>query len=186
MSRCIVALALLAGLASPALAQGYAIDKGAWVLDGTVSLTSQGGELYENSQGDRLTSLSLAPSVLYFVVPGLAIGGSLNLGYAAQGDNSATTIGVGPEIAYFFGAPESTVYPFVDGSVGYFSLNTEGADASGITFEAGAGIAAMLSPSVALIIQATYNIANVSVDQVNETFSGNQFGLQMGVAAFLF
>lgn len=186
MSRCMVVLALLAGLASPALAQGYAIDRGAWVLDGTISITSQGGELYENSQGDRLNSVSLAPSVLYFVVPGLALGGSLNVGYASQGDFSATTIGVGPEIAYFFGAPESSVYPFVDGSVGYFSLSTEGADASGITFEFGAGVAAMLSPSVALIVQGTYNIANVSVDQANETFSGNQFGLSMGVAAFLF
>lgn len=186
MSRYLVVLALFVGLASPALAQEYAIDKGSWVLDGTISFTSSGGELNENAQGDRLNSASLAPSVLYFVAPGLALGGTLDVGYSSQGDFSATTIGIGPEIAYFFGAPESSVYPFVASRVGYFSLSTEGFDASGITFGFGAGVSAMLSPSVALIIQGTYNVRNVSVDQLNETFSGNQFGLSMGVAAFLF
>lgn len=155
-------------------------------MDGTVSVTSQGGELYENTAGDRVNTVLLNPSVLYFVAPGVALGGELYVENASQGDVSVTTIGVGPTIAYFFGDSDSSVYPFVGANVVYSSLSTDGFDASGFGFGLAGGADFMLTESVAITAQLDYSIENLSVDQANEAFSGNTLRLMLGVAAFLF
>lgn len=180
-----VAVAVLV-LAFPAYAQEYAIDQGSFILDGTVSFSSDGGDLYENLEGDRSNTVLLNPSALYFVAPGVAIGGELLVEYASQGEFSATAIGVGPEIAYFFGEADSSVYPFLAASVSYVSLSSDFFDASGIGFGLNAGAAFMLTRSVAISGSVGYDLQNLSVDQADETFSGNTFRLQLGVAAFLF
>lgn len=182
------ALAVLAfvAIAAPLSAQDYAIDQGALVLDGTISYSSDGGELFENAEGDRANTALLNPSVLYFVSPGLAIGGELYVENASQGDFSVTTIGVGPELTYFFGGPESTVYPFLSAGLSYASLSSDFFDASGIGFGFGAGAAFMLTTSVAITGGGAYQISNLSVDQTDATLSGNTFRLELGVAAFLF
>lgn len=181
-----VAVFALLFIAGPVSAQDFAIDKGAFVLDGTISFNSDGGELFENVDGDRANTVLLNPSVLYFVAPGLAIGGELYVENASQGDFSVTTIGVGPEVTYFFGGPESTVYPFIAAGVSYASLSSDFVDASGIGFGFGAGAAFMLTSSVAITAGGSYEISNLSVDQTNETQSGNTIRLELGVAAFLF
>ena len=173
-------------IAAPVSAQDYAIDQGAWVLDGTVSYNSDGGELYENADGDRANTVLVNPSLLYFVTPGLAIGGALFVENFSQGDFSLTTIGIGPAVNYFFGEPESTVYPFLGASVAYASLSSDFFDASGIALGFGGGAAFMLSGSVAITAGGSYEISNLSIDQLDETQSGNTFRLEVGVAAFLF
>ena len=186
MLKYVVTLFAVLAIASSASAQGYAIDQGALVLDGTVSYSSDGGDLYEDADGNRVNTALVNPSVLYFVAPGLAIGGELYVENASQGDFSLTTIGVGPEITYFFGGPESTVYPYVSAGLAYASLSSDFFDASGIGFGFGAGAAFMLTNSVAITAGGSYDILNLSVDQVDETESGNTFRLEIGVAAFLF
>lgn len=186
MFRPLTAVSLVLALATTASAQDYAVDQGSLVLGGTVSFTSEGGDLNENADGDRANSLLLNPSVLYFVTPGLGIGGDLYVEYASQGDFSATAIGVGPEVAYFFGGPDSSVYPFVAGTISYVSLSSDFFDASGIGFGLSAGAAFMLTQSVALTAQADYEISNVTFEQTDNTESGNTFRLAMGIAAFLF
>ena len=186
MLKHVVALFAVLAVASSASAQDFAIDQGSLVLDGTISYSSDGGDLYENADGDRVSTALLNPSVLYFVVPGLAIGGELYVESASQGDFSLTTIGVGPEVTYFFGGPESTVFPYVGVNLAYASLSSDAFDASGIGFGFGAGAAFMLSNSVAITAGGSYEITNLSIDQVDDTQSGNTFRLELGIAAFLF
>lgn len=186
MRRYLVAFTLSLLIPSAAAAQDYAIDRGSMVLGGSVSWSSSGGELYENADGDRVNSLLLNPQVMYFVTPGFALGGDLLVERVSQGEFDATTIAVGPAASYFFGGPESSIYPFVGATVGYASTSSSGADASGIAFGGAAGAAFMLSRSVALTGAATYRVQNLSVDQVDESFTGNAFALQIGVEAFLF
>ncbi len=177
---------LVLAIAVPAAGQEYAIDKGSVLLDGTASITSQGGELYENAAGDRGNAILLNPSVLYFVAPGLAVGGDLYVENASQGDISVTTIGVGPTIAYFFGDSDSSVYPFLGATVNYTSLSADGFDASGFGFGLAGGADFMLTESVAITAQLDYSIENLSVDQADEAFTGNTLRVMLGVAAFLF
>lgn len=172
---------------SPVAAQAeYPSDRGSFVLGGSISWTNAGGELYENANEDRYNAVLLNPRALYFVAPGLALGGDLYVQSASQGDFESTTIAVGPAAAYFFGGAESTVYPFLAASVGYASMSSSGADGSGMTFGGSAGAAFMLSQAVALTLSGNYRIENISIDQADQSFSGNVFGLQIGVEAFLY
>lgn len=171
---------------STALGQDFAIDRGSFVLGGTVSVTSNGGELFENTEGDRLNSVLLNPFAMFFVTKGFAIGGDLFMEKASQGEESVTTLGIGPSVAYFFGGPQSEVYPFIGAGVEYANLSSTGFDASGFGFNFGAGAAFMIATNVALTAQADYGVLNFSVDQLDESFSGDRFGLRAGISAFLF
>lgn len=166
-------------------AQDYATDQGSFVLGGTASFSSQGGDLHEDADGDRLNTLSLNPYVLYFITPGLGIGGELGVARATQGDDDATTIGVGPTVAYYFGEAASTVRPFVEVHAGYQSISSDFFDASGWMVGGGGGAAVMLSPTVALTLSGVYEIQNVSVENFDDV-DGDEFRLEAGVAAFIF
>jgi hypothetical protein len=186
MRKHLLALILLAASAAPALAQTYAIDRGSIVLDGTVSYTSQGGDLYESADGDRLNTALLNPSVMYFISPGLAIGGDLYVERISVSDASLTTLGIGPAISYYFGEPESTVYPFVSANVVYANLSSDFGDASGFGVAFGGGAAFMLSRAVGLVAEAEYMLESLEIDGVGESTDGNTFRLGLGIAAFLF
>lgn len=177
---------VLLGLPGTLAAQGYATDRGSFILGGAASYTSQGGDLYENSDGDRVNTLTVNPYLLYFVSPGLGIGGEVALSRASQGDEDATTVGVGPTIAYYFGDAASRVRPFLQAGASYVSLSSDFFDASGWGVGGGGGIAFMLSEAVALTLEGVYEIQNISVDEFDEDVDGNEFRFQAGIAAFLF
>ena len=188
MTKFYLAVFVAAMLAIPASASGqtYATDRGAVVLGGSVRWSSSGGDLYENNEGDRYNSVLVNPRVLYFVAPGLGIGGNLYVESESQGDFNATTIAVGPAAAYFFGGPDSSALPYISGFLGYGKTTTSGWDGSGLSFGAGAGLAFLLSPSVALTAGAWYRLDNTTVDQLDQSFGGNTMALEIGVEAFLF
>ena len=185
MPRYLVVAVVLLALPPAASSQTFAIDQGAIRIGGTISFTSAGGELYGFDR-ERVNSAILNPSALYFVLPGFAVGGGLRVENTSQGDFSTTTIGIGPEAIYYFGNPDSRLYPFVGAGIGYSSLNAEGFDNSGVYYGFEIGAAFMLSESVALTTQMDYSIHHQSVDQLDESFTGTIFGLSVGVAAFLF
>lgn len=173
-------------LPMPLAAQDYAIDRGSVTLGGSVSWSSAGGDLYENTEGDRYNSILLNPWMLYFITPGLAVGGDLYVESESQGDLDAQTIAAGPAVAYYFGGAESKVYPFISGNLGYGKITTSVWDGSGLIFGAGAGAAFMLSQSVALTAGGTYRIRDLTINQLDQSFGGNTFALRLGVQAFLF
>lgn len=177
---------ILSFLAVPVAAQEGPIDPGSVVLGGSVGFTSSGGELYENAQGDRLNTLRLNPTALFFVASGLALGGDLFVQRQTQGDFDSTTLAVGPAVAYLFGDSESTVYPFISGTVGYASVTTSGMDGSGLAFGGSAGAAFMLTRSVAIRASGNYRLNNMSIDQLDESYSGDAVSLLIGVEAFVF
>jgi len=100
-------------------AQDYATDKGSFLIGGTASLSSSGSDFEDG----RTTALLLRPSAQYFVIPGLAIGGTVGWAYASFDESSLSTLSVGPRLSYFFGRSEQKIYPFVSASVGYSALH---------------------------------------------------------------
>lgn len=179
-------LLLLLSLPLTLSAQSYATDQGSFILGGSASYSSQGGDLYENFDGDRVNTLTLNPYLLYFVSPGLGIGGELVLSRASQGDDDLTTVGVGPTVAYFFGDAAATVRPFVEAHASYVSVSFGENDANGWGIGGGGGAAFMLSPTVALTLQGVYEVQSLSADGLDEDVDGNEFRLEAGIAAFLF
>jgi hypothetical protein len=133
----------------------YAIDKGSFVLGASGAFTSQGGDdLYGD---ERLTIFTVNGSLLYFVIPNLAIGGNFSILTESLGGESETLVMIGPEIDYFFGDIDSEVDPFIGGSFTYSNLS----DAFSATFiKFHGGIAYMITTHVGLVSQAYYQLEN--------------------------
>lgn len=184
MSKLCVMFLFLAAV--PLSAQQGPIDRGSMILGGSVGFSSSGGDLYEDAEGERLNAILLNPQALFFVSSGLAVGGELLVERQTQGDFESTSLAVGPSVAYFFGDNESSAYPFIRGTVGYASVTTSGLDGSGFAFAGSAGVAFMLTRSVAITASGTYRLDNVSIDQFDDTYSGDIISLLIGVEAFVF
>ncbi len=182
VSLCALAILVASG---PVSAQaGFPIQKGSVSLDGTANVSSS-----QFGDSDRTTTISAQPSALFFVADGLAVGATVSLARTSfGGDNTATSYGIGPTAAYFFGGPESTVYPFVSvgASFSRASFSGDGDDLSIFGGEVAGGAVFMLSRTVGLTGEAYYQAQSVSSDGFDDSFDGNEFGLRAGFVAFLY
>ena len=188
MHRLLFVLAALL-LAPGVFAQSYPIDKGSYLLGGAVSFSSQGGDLFTGNDSDRLTTVSVYPTFAYFISPGLALGGDVQFQKSSQGDFSSTTIGIGPSIAYYFGQPTTRTFPFIGASIGYTSLSFDSGDfgsdgINGYQFGVTGGLSHMIARNVALTGSLFYQ--NQTFSESGESASGDTFGFQGGVTAFIF
>lgn len=184
MRRSILSLALVLIPAALA-AQGGPIDPGSIVLGGSISFSNAGGDLYENADGDGVTTLTVNPRALFFVKRGLAVGGELVVSRTSQGDFEITTLGIGPAVYYFFGASGARYYPFVGATLAYTETSSDAFDASGLAFGGTAGIAYMLSESIAVTTALSYQVEELEIDGFDESEDGNRLSLDVGIEAFL-
>src|SRR5690606_21219063 len=94
--------------------QEYAVDRGSVLMGGSASFTNTGSD----DSDERTSRLLLQPRAQYFVAKGLAIGGSVTLSRYADDDDSSTTVGIGPQVSYYFGAAQrQRAYPFVSANL---------------------------------------------------------------------
>ena len=193
-----IPMLLLLVLPEAAQAQPYAVDHGSWIVGGSASFTSQGG-----NDGDRTTSVLLNPSAQFFVLPGLAVGGTLSLSYTSDDLFSTTGLGIGSAVSYYFGRGERTVYPFVSASLSIsdFSFKADGdqvgsnidVSTTGTTFDLSGGVTLMVAKNIGLTGEIFYLQQNLrsTGDEGSEIFFGtdfdvDMFGLRLGIAAFVF
>jgi hypothetical protein len=182
MKKIIIALiAVLIMLPAYSFAQkGYAIDKGVMLLAGSISFTSEGGDL----RGDeRATTFTINPAVGYFVIPHLAIGVGFNYTKYSYGDDDDTFLGIGPAAAYFLGDANSKMYPFVGASFVYGSVS-DSYTKTDIKFEVGS--AYMIAKNVAITGSAFYMLESYKPEGADESTSGNTFGIEFGVSTFIY
>jgi hypothetical protein len=188
----LLAAAGLLVAAAPAAAQSpsHAAGRGSILVGGSGSFSS----LKLDGETNRSTRVTLRPSALYFVVPHVAVGGSLIFDRLWNDGTHSTAIGVGPSIGYFAGGPEARVLPFVRAS-GLLQRSTGGGDGfpgvttSNIGFTASAGGVFLMSRHVGLSVAAYYSdlSSSTSVEGQGDIDSGaNEFGVELGIEAFLF
>ncbi|MFQ5572401.1 MAG: hypothetical protein ACE5G0_22230 [Rhodothermales bacterium] len=184
------AVALFACMPATAFAQTFAIDQGSFMLGGALSFTSRGGELYEDNNEDRLNALSLNPTLQFFLRRGIAVGGTILVSRTWQGDFSQSTFGIGPRISAFFGTPTLNAYPFLSLSPIYVSNTTDfgtgDISGSGFGVHLTGGAALMVARNVSVTIGLFYLYESNSFDELDDSFTGNTFGIEMGIAAFIF
>jgi hypothetical protein len=195
-SLCILALTLVF-LCGSAFAKSSPINAGRKMLSGNFVFSSMGGDLYESLDGDRATLIEFCPSVNYFVIPHLAVGGKLSVARASQGDSSDTSLGIGPQLLYFIGDTEprdyyeGVIYPFLGASLLYtrntakmewLGETTESTD-SLITIGLGGGVCVMLSDTIGFVLEANLAIDNMKPEE-GDSIGGNRINLLAGIAAF--
>lgn len=187
-------------------AQRYAFDEGSVRFGVSLNYANRGGELYQpiittsnlRIESDRVTEFSLRPSVAYFIFEGLAVG--VEGAYETFGQNdvnnvvaiaSATSWGVGPSVAYFFGGRQTSVLPFLSASYVYQSasreefLNNLRTRLSGTNLRVAAGLAVMFGKHAALNFEAFFRMDQREIANVGSR-RGNLFGIDIGASLFIF
>jgi outer membrane protein W len=190
MRSCIAISSLLVVLCvATADAQQHATDRGSIILAGDASIASSKSE----DDDDRTTSILLAPSIQYFLQPGLAIGAQLTFGHSSNGDFSTSVYGIGPRVSYYFGQGARTSRPFVSAGFAFTKVNADADIAGDADFSAReltlrAGILFMLSNAVGLNPHVYYQTTTSRFDVAigEREFNTNTFGLAVGVSAFVF
>lgn len=170
--------ALLATLPAAAQAQSHATDRGSMLLGGSAGFSSHGYRVEGVEEQERATVLHFMPSVQYFVLPGLALGGDVNVTRYSNRDGSSAQYGVGPAVSYYFGGPEKSVLPFLSGSLLY--LRSSANDDSQTGYSASAGAVFLFNRSVGLRGSLYYN--GWSMEDVRS----NTYGVGIGFTAFAF
>lgn len=115
MKRIIIAVVALAALSTTVF--GGNVDAGRIEIGGSAGIST-------STDKNGGSSFSLFPFAMFYVAPGLALGGSA--GFSTYGANhySGTTIGIGPRVAYYFDIGNPTLYPFVAGGVSFTHSST--------------------------------------------------------------
>ena len=169
-------------------AQYYAVDKGAVTVGGEISFASAGGDLNEVN-GEKATLMLLNPSLGYFFMPNVCIGGELLYASTSQGDSKVTGLGGGPFAAFYIGDEYSRMYPFIGASLMLVSGQTENGEVtleeSQMDIKFCVGATMMAAKNVGLTGKVYYLMESYKPEGADESISGNQIGLSMGVSAFL-
>lgn len=195
--RCRVILLVLAGLflvPSIAQAQNYAVDKGSFLIGGDVNINGSG---LLRSSGGRSLEIQLNPSAQYFVLPGLAVGGGLQLSHIENSSfYRSTSYGIGPNISYYFGRDETRVFPYVSAGVNLVRSSTERTATThlesvevkwkntALAADLSGGLLFMLTRGVGLSGELFYNAKTFW--GVGGGVDSNRLGFRIGVSAFVF
>ena len=158
----------------------FATDKGSMMIGGSASFQSSGGDVRGD---DRLSVITLDTKIMHFIAQNLGIGGSVQFINQSQGDESLTYIMIGPTVAYYFGAADKKILPFVRGTFLYGNLSDEYSET---IIKFGAGFTYMISTAIGLTSEAYYQLENYSPDGGGDSVSGNTFGIELGISAFIY
>jgi hypothetical protein len=181
-SLCTIACALLLTGAAHAQTRSEATKQGAVLVGGAVSFTSQGGMLYEDLDGNTLTTVAVAPGVLYFATPGVGVGGDISFAKVSQGSETFTAIAAGPRAAYFWDRGNTTI-PFVGGGVNYLTVNESGNSGNGMRIKGGGGFL-IRKDHLALSFELGYLYDRFKAGGF--TVSGNSIVFGIGFGGFLY
>jgi hypothetical protein len=129
------------------------VDQGQWLAGGSAGFD-------HSSQGDdKVTTISIAPDLGYFVINQLAVGLRPEFGYmkskskigTTTSSSSTTAFFVAPFVRYYFMQSGEKVNVFGDASYGFGSSKVKGGTSvSGNYYQVKAGPAIFLTPNTAL------------------------------------
>jgi len=167
------------------------VDKGSVMVGGGGVFSSLSGKLYEDN-GKGASLVLLYPSLSFFPARGLAVGGQLLLGSFSQGKHSANVSGIGPRLAYYFGAGKGDrhgkgrTYPYFTASVllGQVSANDVVDKVTGTLVTFGGGINYMVANSIGLSAEVNYR-SDALKDEHDRSESGHSINVMVGFLLFL-
>jgi hypothetical protein len=169
------------------------IGRGSWIVSGTAGWTHAKTEDHAAS-----TSVSLSPSVLYFVRSQLALGGSLNGSYSRAGSAETTSLGIGPEIRYYPAPLSEKTLPYFRVAIRpSWTRRPTQTDADLTTRELqtdlAIGLTQLLATQVGLSAELFYTKLSTHFGDLDgavvpsgSDFTSDSYGLRFGITAFVF
>ncbi|NTV46857.1 MAG: porin family protein [Chlorobiales bacterium] len=169
-----------------AQSRSLATRQGSWLVTGMFSYSNQGGELYDDSRGNSVSTVWATPGVYYYISPGFGLGAELSWSNTSQGGSSNTLWSRGPKAGYFFDSGNSAI-PFLEGGVSYLEMSSNGYDDSGLRLKLGAGLL-IRNDHLGFGLEAAYVYDRFRVDTAygTRTVDGDTFVISAGFAAFLY
>ena len=190
--RNLIVAAMTLLLATTTLFAQDALMKGAWDLGGSFSFSSSSGDLYENSDGDALSSFTFSPDLGYFVIDHLSIGALLSYGSMSQGDWKLSSFMFGPGINYYLaqagpGSPYGHL-AYVFGSRSSDYGDDDKYESSNSALQLGVGYLIWLNEHVGLDLNLGYSMDSSKETSPDEgdAVKGSAFGLGVGFKIFDF
>jgi Outer membrane protein beta-barrel domain len=192
----IIILLLIA--VSSSQAADYAIDKGAFNIDGSFNYVTYHGDLYGSSADN--THFTIQTVFQWFYVRGLAFGFNALLDINKAGGNNETQFAYGPTVTYYLGNENSKGFPFIRGSASFGKADTEilmysegymgyivvQQDANVTDLSASAGALYFLSDHLALTGMVTYTNRNYKFDSSFDDRKQDHVGFSLGLGAFIY
>ena len=213
MKKWILVIITLAS--SFAFSQEFAVDKGSTLIMGKLGFDNYylyTGDYDIENTTSKLAEISIAPRIHQFFLPRFALGGELQFvrtsqkieaigGSDDQDELSVYTWSVGPSFGYYFGQPETGVYPYLTLGVMYvtsgYSMpvgNRKGYDSDSIEgrdIKVGIGCVAAIRDHLGLVAELGYHSYDMSgTYNLSKMFStpedGHVVEISVGVAGILF
>lgn len=189
--KIILCIICFSGLSFTVSAQQYAIDKKATIISGSGSFMSQGGDLFEDTDGNNATTITFSPNINHFITKNFFIGGGIEFSTESQGDYKSDGIGIGPQIGYVFGGPQSKALPYLDLGIRYYKMNVDYGFAddyqiSGSDISLGFGVIVPIKAHIGLIFEGGYHMLDLKDKDSDDTLSGNILSIGVGIAGLLF
>ena len=184
---CVAAILLLTGAV---VAADNPVDKGSIILGGTVFFQSQSGDLWENADEDALTTFGVTPSVGYFVIPSLMVGGEVDLLSMSQGDDSYTIWTAGPVVGYYFNLDQTraevkgAIYPYLKAFFRYGQISNS-SDVDIMAYGGQGGAVFMLSNAIGLDGAVRFQGDSYKPDGADDSITGTTIWVGAGITAFL-
>ncbi|MBZ0269608.1 porin family protein [bacterium] len=181
-------VSLAAGLfmlmAAPASAQQEATQPGSWLLGGSLSYSSTGGDELE----DRTNTTMLAPSVVRFVSHGFGLGVQTEVSRVSQGDLVDVSHAYLGKLTYVF-PTDSRVRPVISAGGGFIRLSTndENSNASinGWAMRLAGGAFFFLNEHYALVAELDYAYNKFLISEGNDPATDTVI-LALGFTGFVF
>ena len=189
-SKVILSIICLSIFYNVANSQEFFTEQGSRLISGTVSMSSWGGDLFEDYDGNRSNQITIASGYNYFIMNNLFVGGTLAYNGSMQGDSKDNEIAVGPQIGYMYGDANSTVYPFIVTGIHYqysaIKYSSNDYKTSGTDVIWGIGLVLPIKTHVGFTIEADYHMMNIKQKESDQSYSGNTFLISIGIAGLLF
>ncbi|MEJ2627568.1 MAG: outer membrane beta-barrel protein, partial [bacterium] len=142
----------------------------------------------------RTTTVSLIPKFQYFIAPNTFLGIDVDYDRTSREDWTNTSVALGPNFGYAFSKTTSKTFPYL--GVGFHYRSTcdkeewEGETftfkTSGYDIVLGGGFIISIKDHIGFVVDIGYHIISTTLEDFDESYSSNMFGIGFGFAGLIF
>ncbi|TKJ37966.1 hypothetical protein CEE37_13470 [candidate division LCP-89 bacterium B3_LCP] len=172
----------------------YELDQNSVEISGMgyFTYTKSEGSMYGITDNENHTEFYLSPSVHYFIIEKLTLGGTLEF-YSDDVSNGShqSAIGFGPTVQYFFGNKNIKQYPFVGTTVSFKLTSLTATDlskysASEVSYKIFGGYFLKLIDHFGIKIAPFYKAERHTSGETDETATNTSYGIEFGFSGFIY
>ena len=183
----ILTIILLTLMASACRVQAQYAQKGVTEFGGTVSFSSTTSVSNGTSADNATSLLQIMPYVNYFITNGLSIGLSPAIySFKSAGASDATTSFAAFFVPGYTFATQGSVYPYIEGLIGYNTLKTGSSSGlSGLSYGGKGGLKMAVGKSGLFNAGVSYMLITLNPENADKRNGFNNLAVGLGFSVYL-